>query len=365
MPDPGVRPDLGQRRDADAPGHAHAAQVVADEVDDHHVLRAVLLRRLELGARVGRARALDRIAPHRAAAAGEEQLGRQARHGAPGPGHERGAVGRQRGRGGREEVERVALEPALEPQAEVGLEQVAGGDPRAARLHERGVRARRRRPRPVARRERARRRRVRERRGERVAAARQRRLALRRDQRLEPPPAGGIAAQHVVVVRERAVGQRHGPRRRRVAGLDAVARLEAQEPEPAAAHGAGRGRHGRHRVQQREPVVVRARGADGIRPEDRAAARPGAEQRERPVRPAQDPHGVGRRHVGLERFAEEPGTHPRDPRGRRAGGARSRRSGRAPRPAPRARPPTARRTRARAPRRSARAAGRCARAPRR
>ena len=42
VPDAGVRARLGERGDADAARPADPAEIVADEVDDHHVLRAVL-----------------------------------------------------------------------------------------------------------------------------------------------------------------------------------------------------------------------------------------------------------------------------------------------------------------------------------
>ena len=277
MPHARVRPRLGEGRHAHRARPADAAEVVAHEVDDHHVLRPVLLRRGQLRAPVRRARALDRLAAHRAPRAGEEQLRREARHRPPGPGDERGAIRRERGRGGREQVERVALRAA--PRAAGRGWPGRGRRPRSApgtpRRPRRG-RAREgiQRQSRVANGSAARRRR--EPRGELGAPAGEHGLALRRHERLEPPPAGGVQAQHVVVERERAVGQRHGARRRRVAGLDAVARLEAQEAEPAAAHGARDGGpvELRHVVEQREQVVARSGHADRLGAEQRAAAGP-------------------------------------------------------------------------------------------
>ena len=64
--------------------HRHAAQVVADQVDDHDVLRDVLDRRPQRrGIRSPRQGALDRARRHRIARASQEQLRRQRRHRAP------------------------------------------------------------------------------------------------------------------------------------------------------------------------------------------------------------------------------------------------------------------------------------------
>ena len=290
--------DLGERGDADRAGPADAAEVVADEVDDHHVLGAVLLRRGQLGAAVRRARALDRRAAHGAARAGEEQLRREARDRAPGPGDERGAVGRQRRRGGGEQVERVAL-PAGPPGAGRGSPGT-GRRPRSAP----GTPRRPRRGRAATGSSASRASRtaaaaggVGQPRGELGAAARERRLALRGDERLEPPAAGRVEPQHVVVVGERAVGQRHGARRRRVAGLDAVARLEAEEAEPAAADragGAAAGAAGTSSSSANRSSSGPGH-ADRLGAEDRAAARPGADQRERAVGAAQEQRRARRR----------------------------------------------------------------------
>ena len=272
--------------------------------------------RAQLLALVRRPRALDRRAPHGAAGAREEELGREARDRPPRTGDERGAVRRQRLRGGGEEVERVALQPALEAHAEVGLEEVAGGDPRRGtpRPPRRGrpptgssaSRACRTAAAAAASARRA---------ASCVAPPRDRLLAPRRHERLEPPAPVRVHPQDVVVVGERAVGERHGPWRRRVARLDAVARLEAEEAEPAAADARrrGRGRRLRQLVEHREQVLVRPGDAHGLRAEHRAAARPRPDQRERPLLAAQDQRGRSGRYVGVEPFAEHRGAHPPHP----------------------------------------------------
>ena len=68
--------DREQRRHADRADLADPTEVVADEIDDHHVLGLVLGQEA-----VGRRRgALDRRRPHQAALAAQEALGRRRRH---------------------------------------------------------------------------------------------------------------------------------------------------------------------------------------------------------------------------------------------------------------------------------------------
>ena len=99
--------------------------------------------------------------------------------------------------------------------------------------------------------------------------------------------------------------------------LDPVARLEAEVAEPAAADAGRRGRRpadvAAALVEEREEVVVGLRHADGLGAEDRAAARPRAEQRERAVVSAQDQRRARGRDAGVERFAQQRGTHAPHP----------------------------------------------------
>ena len=197
-------PRLGERRHADRAVLAHAPEVVAHQVHDHHVLGAVLRRCGEggavvLGARAlaaggehPRRRALDRLAHDLAAAAAQEQLRGEAAHGAPRAGHDPGVARLERARGAREQVERVALPLGLEPEAQVRLEDLAGGDALAA-LVDRGhvARAARRRRlegadphRPLAHS-------LREPRAQQLEPGAQLGVALVGPERLEPPAAVG------------------------------------------------------------------------------------------------------------------------------------------------------------------------------
>ena len=89
-------------------------------------------RALAAGCKDARRRSLDRLGHHLAAAAAEEELGGEAADGAPrSRDHARVARLERSGRA-REQVERVALPLRLEPQAEVRLEDLAGGDALAA-----------------------------------------------------------------------------------------------------------------------------------------------------------------------------------------------------------------------------------------
>ncbi len=137
MPDAGVRLGAEQDGDGDRAGDADPAEVVAYQVDDHHVLRAVLRRGLELGPLhrglflVGGASrgALDGLGGDRVRDTAEEQLGRQRRDRgvsrARGGDADEGGVGRvERGHALAERVERVAGELRLRAQGDVGLEDV-------------------------------------------------------------------------------------------------------------------------------------------------------------------------------------------------------------------------------------------------
>ncbi len=160
VPHARVRAHLLQRRGAHRPRPAHPPEVVAHEVDDHHVLGAVLVRRDQrrplFGGRrrIGRprARSLDRRAAHRAPVALQEQLRRHRYQCPPRPRHEGAAVGRQRRTQPREQVQRRALKARLESHREVRLVEVAGRDPLDARRDGARIARRRRRPRPPRRR---------------------------------------------------------------------------------------------------------------------------------------------------------------------------------------------------------------------
>jgi hypothetical protein len=101
-------------------------------------------------------------------------------------------------------------------------------------------------------------------------------------------------------------------------GLDAVARLEAEEAEPAATDTGRRGRGSRlgQLVEHREQVLVRSGDAHGLGAQHRSPARPGADQRERPLVTTQDKRGRRGRDAGVEPFAEQRDAHPRHPSGR-------------------------------------------------
>ena len=71
MDEPGVRLHGAQGRDGDGADGADAAEVVAHQVDDHHVLRVILL--LEVGP--GAARALDGTRLDGAPVAAQIELG--------------------------------------------------------------------------------------------------------------------------------------------------------------------------------------------------------------------------------------------------------------------------------------------------
>ena len=136
VPDAGRRARRRQLRHADAAVLAHAPEVVPHEVDDHHVLGAVLDRLGERGPCTLAARRgpLDRLRQDLAAATAQEELGGEAAEGAPGAADEGGVAWGERPRRAREQVGRVALEARVEPQADVRLEDLTGRDPLAAGL---------------------------------------------------------------------------------------------------------------------------------------------------------------------------------------------------------------------------------------
>ena len=134
-----------QLRPVHRAGLADAREVVALEVDDHHVLGGVLLA---LDVLAERARALDRRRPDPAAAAREEELGRG--------GDDRPAVAGQQPRSERAEpapraTPRLARERRREVLDEVDLVDVAAPDRRAHRLDRFGVVRVGPRPLPLAR----------------------------------------------------------------------------------------------------------------------------------------------------------------------------------------------------------------------
>ena len=315
MPHARRGPRLGERRHADRAVLAHAPEVVAHEVHDHHVLGAVLrgcgergavvlgARALAAGGEHPRRRALDRLAHHLAAAAAQEQLRGEAAHGAPRAGHDPGVARLERARGAREQVERIALPLGLEPEAEVRLEDLAGGDALAAFV-DRGhvARAARRRRLERADPHRPLSHSLREPRAQQLEPGAQRRIALVGPERLEPPAAVGVEPKHVVVEGEREVGQRHVPRRGRRHALEPCAEVVAEEAEPAAADGAAAlvgVLDDRLPIEQLERILV-------LRPPPPAAPSPRSPRR----RPSRRPARTGARRHG-------PAGSPRPPTARR------------------------------------------------
>src|SRR5439155_13874711 len=149
----------------------------------------------------------------------------------------RAVVGLEDGGGRDEQVERVALEGSLEPQAEVRLVEIARGDVLATPADCLRVAAV---PRPrleVAELVLARRRGPLRHTGLQLLEARMRRIIVFA-QRFEPPPAVRLEPQDVVVEREVERRQRMRPRRRRRQSLDARSERVAEIAEPAAADGA-------------------------------------------------------------------------------------------------------------------------------
>ena len=114
----------------------HAAEVVAREVDDHHVLGHVLRAGAQrerqaavLGRiRVARARALDRTRLDAVATAAQEALRRRRDHVRPAEPHERRERRRARRAQAAVERERIAVPVRRQPLGEVDLEHVARAD---------------------------------------------------------------------------------------------------------------------------------------------------------------------------------------------------------------------------------------------
>ena len=135
VPHAGVGLDSGRER-LHRSVRAHPAEVVAHQVDDHHVLGGVLGRREQrlargppvvVGAGSG-ARPLDRLGPHVAPLAPQEALGREA-HDSPDQRPEPRLGHRQ---SAREQIERVAVVPRLQTHAQIRLVQLADLDPAPA-----------------------------------------------------------------------------------------------------------------------------------------------------------------------------------------------------------------------------------------
>ena len=217
-----------------AAGCADATEVVAHEVDDHHVLGPVLRRRRQLvGVGVEGCRALDRRGEDLVARASQEQLGREARDRALGSVDERGVRRGQRLDAGAEQVERIARERRLEPRAEIDLEDVAGADVLERASDGRRVRVGRRRHGERADAELRRPGRL----GQRVEHVGVVEVPLagvpgrgrRGGQSLEPPHAVG-ESEHPVVERDPRVWLRHGPVRGRRQIFDEATELVAPRP---------------------------------------------------------------------------------------------------------------------------------------
>ena len=129
VPDARVRLGLGRVRRLDAAVLGHAPEVVAHQVDDHHVLRAVLLgalqrRRVARGA-VPLIGPVVTVRPRRRRNSSGERLAIAA----PRREEARAVGGLQLRHRVGEEVGDVAVVGRVEPQAEVGLEDLAGRDP--------------------------------------------------------------------------------------------------------------------------------------------------------------------------------------------------------------------------------------------
>ncbi len=216
------------------PGSADAAEVVADQVHDHHVLGPVLGRPLELRElRGGLGRvaappggALDRLGRDGAAGPAQEQLGRERRHRPGSAGAPTAAVWRRRRRRRRRAA---AVPPPPGRTRRAGRPRTApppAGRCWPGRCHHRGCTPPSARPPAGARptRGRAGTARTRSRPAARGAAARATRSAKRRSsaaarslrpERLEPPlPRRPLAHQHVVVPAEPPGGQPARPGRR-------------------------------------------------------------------------------------------------------------------------------------------------------
>ena len=270
MPHAGVR--LGPAlRGGDRAVARDAPEVVAREVDDHHVLGRVLGGgEQRVRARLARGGALDRRGDDLVPGAAQEQLGREADDGGAGQAEERAVrrvAARRRRRGTRRR--RCPRTPPSSRRVTLAW----NSSPAAIRSTHSATAARWRPAAPGAGASGP----SRKGRGGAGRARRSRSTPSRRSaaslgQRLEPPRPVGVLAQHVVVVAERRERQRPRPRRGRRQPLDRRAEPEAQVAEPAAADRpvrAGARRHVEH-VQRRGPLHHPQR----LRADDRARARP-------------------------------------------------------------------------------------------
>ena len=134
---------------ADAARLAHAREVVALEVDDHHVLGGVLLGAASSSVGAERARALDRLRPDPRPAPREESSGEAETIVQPSPVNGRGCERPQRSER-RGHAGRIAVEGRREVLDEVDLVDVAGRDRLPHRLDGGRVGTIVRRPLPVA-----------------------------------------------------------------------------------------------------------------------------------------------------------------------------------------------------------------------
>ncbi len=310
VPDPGVRLDA-RPAGGDRAVLADPSEVVAHEVDDHHVLGRVLGRGAQGAGRVRGA--LDRVALDGAAPPPQEALGREADERAPRAADQRAEPGRGGVEGVGEHVRGVARPGGLEAQRDVGLEQLPRGDALHA-VGDGGPVARRARDgveRPDQRRIDGRRRPGQPPRPDGPVPV-EGGLALRRPERLEPP-ALAVEADDVVEQGEPRGGQRRRGGRWRRKPLHARAQPVAEEPEPAAADDRA-GRLGmRQGLEQRERILAVVRLANGVRAQQRTAPGPLAHEPERPVLAGQPAHRLGRGLGALEGHADSAGGHALQP----------------------------------------------------
>src|SRR5215211_2071136 len=212
---------------------------------------------------------------------------------------------------------------ALQPQAQVRLEDLSGRDALAAGL-DGGEMARgpgRRRPEgadghrfvPDT---------VGQARAQTLKALAEHRVTLLTPKRLEPPAAGRVEVQQMVVEGQREEGKRGRPRGRGRDWLEPGAETVAEEAEPAATDGTARrigrtahrasraafaGRHDGLPVQQLEWVFVRPGHHDGLRPHQRPTACPRARKRKRMSVAPHQQGPLGRRHLSFEGDPDQSG----------------------------------------------------------
>jgi hypothetical protein len=134
--DAGVALECAEAANADGPVARHPAEVVAREVGDHHVLRAVLFAAAQLGREPAvqacglpaRPCSLDRPCFDEAAAAAQEPFGRRRDHVGPAKPHQRHERAGARLAHAGVEGERIARPRRAQPLREVHLEDIAGAD---------------------------------------------------------------------------------------------------------------------------------------------------------------------------------------------------------------------------------------------